>query len=71
VVSEVLSENSGNTDVVVLQQTKAAAVVFSNRGNDWISEVLTAADTQLPVPEIRLTVLLASLYPGAALDGEF
>jgi Uma2 family endonuclease len=78
VIFEVLSEDSVNRDVVeknqeyraipsvqryiVLEQTHAAAIVFSRRGEEWVSEIVAGLDTVLALPEIGVELPLAELY---------
>jgi Uma2 family endonuclease len=77
VVFEVLSESTAREDIfaknaeyratpsiqryVILEQTQAAAMVFTRKGEDWISEVVTD-DGVLRMPEIGIEVPLAELY---------
>jgi Uma2 family endonuclease len=77
VVFEVLSESTAREDIfaknaeyratpsiqryVILEQTKATAVVFARKGEDWVSEVITDAGV-LRMPEIGIEVPLAELY---------
>jgi Uma2 family endonuclease len=88
VIFEVLSESSATDDFVtknaeyratpsvkryvVLQQAKAAAVVFSRKGDDWVTDLLTGDDAILRMPEIGLDIPLSEIYTGvefAADDG--
>ncbi len=80
VIFEILSESSGATDLVtknaeyratpsvqryvVLQQEKAGALVFSRKGEDWVSEPLIDADDILRMPEIGLEISLSDIYLG-------
>ncbi len=84
VIFEVLSESSATEDFVtknaeyrgtpsvqryiVLQQAKPAAVVFSRKGDDWVTDLLTGADAALHMPEIDLDVSLAEIYAGLAFE---
>jgi Uma2 family endonuclease len=84
VIFEVLSESSATDDFVtknaeyratrsvkryvVLQQAKAAAVVFSRKGEDWISDVLTGENAVLRMPEIDLDIPLSEIYTGVELE---
>jgi len=86
VIFEVLSESSASEDIVVknaeyrntqsvkryvvLQQTSAAAVVFSRKGEDWVTDLLTGADAILRMPEIGLDISLSEIYAGIAFDAE-
>lgn len=83
VLFEVLSESSAHTDLVlknleyrgtssvqhyvVLEQVQSGAIVFSRKGDDWISEALSAADAVLRLPAIGIEVTLAELYDGVPL----
>jgi Uma2 family endonuclease len=85
VIFEVLSESSATDDFVtknaeyratpsveryiVLQQTKAAAAVFSRKGDDWVSDILTGDDAILRMPEIGLDIALSEIYLGVAFAG--
>ena len=78
VIFEVVSESSVTTDFVVknaeyraapsvlryvvLQQTKAAAAVFSRKGEDWMADLLAGDDAVLRMPEIGIEVPLAEIY---------
>jgi Uma2 family endonuclease len=82
VVFEVLSDSTAREDLftknaeyratpsilhyVILEQTEAAAVVFSRKGEDWVSEILTD-DGVLHMPEIGIEIPLAELYLGIDL----
>ncbi len=84
VIFEVLSESSATDDFmtknaeyratqsvkryVVLQQAKAAAVVFSRKGDDWVSDVLTGDDAILRMPEIDLDIPLSEIYTGVEFE---
>ena len=86
VIFEVLSENSATDDFVtknaeyratpsvqryvVLQQVKAAAVVFSRKGDDWITDLLTGDDAVLRMPEIGLDISLSEIYLGVAFEAD-
>ncbi len=78
VIFEVVSESSVTTDFVtknaeyratpsvqryvVLQQTKAAAAVFSRKGDDWITDLLAGDDAVLRMPEIGIEIPLSEIY---------
>jgi Uma2 family endonuclease len=80
VIFEVVSESTASEDFVtknaeyratpsvqryvVLQQTQAAAAVFSRKGGDWVSELVTGEGATLPLPEIDLELPLAEIYLG-------
>jgi Uma2 family endonuclease len=82
VVFEILSDSTAREDLfaknaeyratpsilryVVLEQTKAAAVAFSRKGEDWVSEIVTD-DGVLRMPEIGIELPLAELYLGIDL----
>ncbi len=51
---------------VVLEQTKAAAIAFSRKGADWVSEIVTD-EGLLPMPEIGVELPLAERYLGIDL----
>jgi Uma2 family endonuclease len=84
VIFEVLSESSATDDFVtknaeyratpsvkryvVLQQAKAAAVVFSRKGDDWVTDLLTGGDATLRMPEIDLDIPLSEIYVGVEFD---
>jgi Uma2 family endonuclease len=86
VIFEVLSENSATDDFVtknaeyratpsvqryvVLQQVKAAAVVFSRKGDDWVTDLLTGDDAVLRMPEIGIDVPLSEIYLGVAFEAD-
>jgi Uma2 family endonuclease len=85
VVFEVLSPSTAREDVfaknaeyratpsiqryIILEQTKAAAVIFARKGEDWVSEVVTE-EGALHMPEIGITVPLAELYADIDLSAE-
>ena len=77
-IFEILSESTQASDLIVknaeyratpsveqyiiLQQTSAAAMVFSRKGEDWVTELLTDQDALLDLPCIGLRIPLAELY---------
>ena len=83
VVFEILSPSSEHTDLllkneeyratlsiqhyVVLEQTNAGALVFSRRGEEWISEVVSGANAVLRLPAIGIAFALAEIYQGVPL----
>ncbi len=87
VIFEVLSESSIDTDLiiknaeyratpsvkryVVLEQTHAGAIVFSRKGEDWLTEVVRLAG-EIDFPELGFTIPLAEFYLGVevAVSGE-
>lgn len=48
---------------VILEQSEAAATVFTRRGEEWVVEVLVG-ESELAMPEIGVTVHLPELYEG-------
>jgi Uma2 family endonuclease len=78
IVFEILSESTANTDLieknaeyratpavqryVILEQTHAAAIVFSRKGEDWVSEIVAGEQAILRLPEVGVEVPLAELY---------
>ena len=48
---------------VMLEQTRAAATLFSRQGDDWVGRVLTG-DTTLAFPEIGVALPLHEAYAG-------
>jgi Uma2 family endonuclease len=86
VVFEIISEGSTNVDLidknreyratssiqryVILQQTRVAAVVFVRRGQDWLSEIVSAPDAILHLPEIDIELPLAEVYADIVMDDE-
>ena len=86
VIFEVVGESSVTTDFVVknaeyratlsvqryvvLQQTKAAAAVFSRKGDDWVKNLLAGETAVLRMPEIGIDIPLAELYRRVELEAE-
>ena len=86
VIFEVVSESTASQDFVtknaeyratlsvqryvVLQQTTAAAAVFSRKGEYWVSDLLTGDGAILQMPEIGLVIALSDIYIGVELDAE-
>lgn len=86
VIFEVLSESSATEDFViknaeyratpsvqryvVLQQSRAAAVVFSRKGDDWVADLLTGTDAILRMPEIELEIPLFEIYTGVEFGND-
>ena len=78
VVFEVLSDGSANNDLVIknaeyratpsikryviLQQTHAGATVFTRRGEDWLTELVSGPEATLRLPEIGIEIPLSELY---------
>ncbi len=83
VVFEVLSESSGETDLieknreyratasiqryVVLQQTHKAAIVFVRAAGGWLSEIISGDAAVLDLPEVGIAVALRDIYINAGL----
>ena len=77
-VFEILSNSSENDDLIVknaeyratpsvtqyiiLQQARVGAMVFSRKGEDWLSELLTDESAVLDLPQIGVKIPLAELY---------
>jgi Uma2 family endonuclease len=86
VIFEVVSESSVTTDFVtknaeyratpsvrryvVLQQTKAAAAVFSRKGDDWVTDLLCGDESILRIPEIGIDIPLSEIYRRVAFQVE-
>jgi Uma2 family endonuclease len=87
VVFEVLSESTASNDMVVknaeyratpsirryavLHQDAAAAIVFSHRAGEWVTELVAGDDAVLRLPEIGIEIPLAEIYAGVAFpDGD-
>jgi Uma2 family endonuclease len=86
VIFEVVSESSVTTDFVtknaeyratpsvqryvVLQQTKAAAAVFSRKSDDWVTDLLAGDDAVLRMPEIGIEIPLSEIYRRVELEAE-
>ena len=86
IVFEIASDSTASTDLVLknaeyratpsiqryvfLQQTHAAAVVFSRRDDLWAAEIVSGADAVLPLPEIGIDVPLAEIYRDVPLPPE-
>lgn len=83
VVFEILSESTAGTDLieknaeyratpsvqryVILEQTHAAAIVFTRKGEDWISDIIAGGEAVLRMPEIGVEIPLGELYEGVGL----
>ena len=86
VIFEVVSESSVTIDFitknaeyratpsvrryVVLQQTKAAAAVFSRKGGDWLTDLLAGDEAVLLMPEIGVKIPLSELYRRVEFEAE-
>ena len=84
VVFEVVSEGSAAIDLidknreyratssilryVILQQNRMAALVFTRRGPDWLSEITAGPDAILRLPEIGIEAPLAEIYGTVAVE---
>jgi Uma2 family endonuclease len=84
VVFEVISEGSASTDLidknreyratpsiqryVILQQSRVAAVVFTRRGPDWLSEIVAGRDAVVHLPEIDIELPLADVYANVVTE---
>ena len=85
VVFEVLSDGTANDDLmvknaeyratpsiqryVILQQTHAGAIVFTRKGEDWVTEIVNDKGV-LHMPEIGIEILMAELYADIDLTTE-
>jgi Uma2 family endonuclease len=47
---------------VILQQSKPRAIVFTRKGEEWVSTLLTSADASLNLPEIGCSFPLGECY---------
>jgi Uma2 family endonuclease len=84
IVFEILSSGTLNSDLVeknaeyratasvqryvLLQQTHAGATVFSRKGEDWVADIVKAAE-MLRLPEIGIEIPLAEIYVDVDLIG--
>ena len=55
---------------VVLQQTHAGATVFTRRGEDWLTELVSGPEAILRMPEIGIELPLSELYIDVGLGTE-
>jgi Uma2 family endonuclease len=55
---------------VVLPQTKAAAIVFSRKSDDWVADPIAGDEAVLRLPEIQIEIPLAEIYAGLVFDVE-
>ena len=83
VVFEILSQSTANVDLVdknaeyratpsiqchvILQQTHAAAIVFTRKRADWVTDIVTGKGAILQLPEVGIEVSLAELYVDVSL----
>jgi Uma2 family endonuclease len=92
VVFEIMSPSSVATDMihknaeyratpsvqryVILEQSSVAAMMFTRKGEDWVSEIVEGSDAVLRLPEIGIEFPLGELYrdidfpPGGAMGTE-
>lgn len=86
VVFEILSDSSAHTDLVVknaeyracpsvlryvvLEQAQPGALVFSRKGEDWVTETLAGEGALLRLPEIGIEFPLADIYADVPLAAE-
>ena len=86
VVFEILSASTVNEDLgpkrseyqatpsiqryVVLQQTHRAAIVFSRTADGWGDKFVFGEDAALEMPEIGISIPLAEIYDGIALESD-
>lgn len=84
VVFEILSDGSVAEDLVVknaeyraaasvqryvvLQQTRAAATVFSRAGDLWVTEVVDGTAAVLSMPEVGIEVSMSEIYDGMVFE---
>jgi Uma2 family endonuclease len=84
VVFEVLSASTARTDrtvknaeyratasiqhYVMLEQSVAAATVFTRAGEDWIGRLVTGIDAVLDLPALNIRVPLGEIYAGIELS---
>ncbi len=55
---------------VILWRMKAAAIVFSRKGEDWVSEIVAGEGVELRLPEVGIAFPLDELYRDIALPAE-
>jgi Uma2 family endonuclease len=53
---------------IILQQTRMAAIVFSRKGPDWVSALLTDGAAAIELPDIGVSIPLAELYADLAFE---
>ncbi len=86
VVFEVMSESSIGTDLiykcaeyratpsirryVVLEQGSVAAMPFSRKGDDWVTDQILGREALLPLPELGIELPMAELYADLELESE-
>jgi Uma2 family endonuclease len=85
VVFEVLSDSTASDDLVVknaeyratpsvrryavLHQDAAAAIVFSHRAGEWVTELVAGDNAVVTLPEIGIDLPLAEIYAGITFPG--
>jgi len=78
IVFEIMSPSSVGTDMihknaeyratpsirrhVILEQTSVAAMMFTHKGDDWVSEIVEGRDVILRLPEVGIAFPLGELY---------
>jgi Uma2 family endonuclease len=78
IVFEILSDSTARVDMiqkngeyraspsiqryVILEQDRDAAIVFSRKGEDWVSEIVAGENAMLRLPEIEIEFPLGELY---------
>lgn len=86
VVFEILSAGTASNDLViknaeyrdtpsihryvVLQQTAAAAAVFTHRGGEWATDLVAGGDAVLHLPEIGIEIPLSEIYADVEFPDE-
>lgn len=53
---------------VILTQTRAAAIMFVRRDDDWLAEIVARDDAALSLPEIGIVVPLSEIYANVTLE---
>jgi Uma2 family endonuclease len=77
IVFEILSDSTANSDLIhknaeyratpsieryVILLTHVAAIVFSRKGEDWVTEIVAGDEAMLRLPEVAVEFPLAELY---------
>jgi Uma2 family endonuclease len=78
IVFEILSDGTARIDLirkngeyratpsiqryVILEQASDAAIVFSRKAEDWVTEIVSGDDATLHLPEVGIAFPLAELY---------
>lgn len=55
---------------VILQQTSAAAIVFSHRAGEWATNIVAGTDAVIGLPEIGIDLPLADIYGDIVFPSE-